>query len=82
MEYSRKCNLEELDLRDSKVTSQQFVTFLDVLKSNKTLKYLNLGYNNLVAQSSTAQMFNKLNFGNTLAPIAEEGGGATLSAGA
>ena len=49
MDYIQKSQLEELDLQDSKVTAAQFLNMLEVLASNKKLKYLNLSHNNLVA---------------------------------
>ena len=75
LEYIKKCQLEELDLKDSRVTAQQFLSMLEVLKANKKLRFLNLSYNNLVTASSTPAPFTK-NFGNFLEPIAEEGPGA------
>lgn len=46
--YLRKCQLEELEIRDSRVTAIQFLVMLDVLKNNKSLRFLNLSHNNLV----------------------------------
>ena len=70
VEYVRKCQLEELDLRESKVTAAQFLTMLEVLKNNKQLKWLNLSHNNLVSATPTQQNNN----GNVsgLEVIAEE----------
>ena len=47
---------------------------LEVLRSNKKLKYLNLSYNNLVSQSAT-QTDTQMKYGNMLETIAEEGAG-------
>lgn len=46
--FMEKCMLEELDLRDSRVTSSQFSILLEILRKNKTIKFLNLKDNNLV----------------------------------
>lgn len=53
------------------MTSAQFLVMLDVLKSNKQLKFLNLSHNNLVTHVPSFQK----NFGNVggLETIAEEG---------
>ena len=75
LEYVRKCQLEELDLKDSRVTAAQFLQMLEVLRSNKKLKYLNLSYNNLVSQAAKQTESYASNFGNTLETIAEEGEG-------
>ena len=75
LEYVRKCQLEELDLKDSRVTAAQFLQMLEVLRGNKKLKYLNLSYNNLVSQAATPTETYTSNFGNTLETIAEEGAG-------
>ena len=73
LEYVERCMLEELDLRDSRVTPEQFTQMLEVLKSNKHLKYLNLSHNNLVKQSASDMLSNTMmNFGNMLESIVEE----------
>ena len=56
------------------MTAAQFLQMLEVLRSNKKLKYLNLSYNNLVSQSAT-QTDTQMKYGNTLETIAEEGAG-------
>ena len=74
LEYVERCMLEELDIRDSRVTPDQFSEMLEVLKSNKYLKFLNLSHNNLVKQSMTDKLKSTImNFGNSaLASITEE----------
>ena len=73
LEFLRKSQLEQLDVRDSRVTAIQFLHLLEVLKSNRQLKYLNLGYNNLCAATASNEY---KNYGNTggLETIHEEGG--------
>ena len=48
LEYLKMCQLEDLDLRDSKVSHDQFMQVLDVLKHNKQLRSLNIAHNNLI----------------------------------
>ncbi len=60
--YLRSCQLEELDLRDSRVTADQFLNMFDVLKGNRKLKWLNLAHNNLVSLAVPCKI--KSNNGN------------------
>lgn len=77
LQFLQKCQLEQLDVLDSRVTALQFLSMLEVLKSNRQLKYLNLGQNNLCAATASNEF---KNFGNsTLETIAEEDAPSPMS---
>ena len=48
LEYLKVAELEDIDLRDSTVSNDQFLEIVHVISRNKKLRFLNLSSNNLV----------------------------------